>query len=111
MSAISSLWRRELLRFVRRPLAPAGTVALPLLMLVSGGPISAQSFASVGTFTLLLAIIPIADDSSAEFRQGIAASPARGMALILAKILTVGTVVLANSVLLAAFAAYEYVRH
>jgi hypothetical protein len=105
VSAIYSLWRRELLRFIRRPLAPAGTIALPVLMFLAHRPVSLQGFEIVAVFTLLLSLIPIADDPRHEFLQGVDVSPAPRIAPICAKLLAAGTVVLTNVVILAALAA------
>ena len=101
MSAIYSLWRRELLRFIRRPLAPAGTIALPLLMFLAHRPVSLQGFEIVAAFTLLLALIPIADDPRHEFLQGVNATPAPRLAPFCAKLLAAWTVVVTNVVILA----------
>lgn len=100
--AIVSLWHRELLRFLRRPLAPAGTIALPLLMFLAQRPVSAAGFEIVGSFTVLLALIPIADDPGHEFLQGLAVSPTARLSLICAKLLALGTIVTINGVLLSA---------
>ena len=105
MSAIVPLWQRELLRFIRRPLAPAGAIALPLLMVLTGKPVAARGFEIVAGFTILLALIPIADDPRNEFLQGVGASPATRAALICAKLLALGTVVTINGVLLAILVA------
>jgi len=105
VKAIEALWRRELLRFIRRPLAPAGTIALPLLMVLGHRPVGVQGFEIVGAFTLLLALIPIADDPRHEFLQGVEVSPAPRIAPICAKLFAAGTVLLTNIVILAALAA------
>jgi hypothetical protein len=103
---IVSLYHRELLRFIRRPLAPASVIALPLVMFLGRQPASARAFEIIGSLTLLLAVIPIADDPRSGFLQGIAASPAPRIALICAKLLALGTIVTINGVLLAALVTF-----
>ena len=105
MSAIVSLWRRELLRFIRRPLAPASTIALPLLMFLADRPVKAAGFEIVVSLTFLLALIPIADDPRDGFLQGVAAAPVSRVAPVCAKLLALGTVVTINGVLLAILVA------
>ena len=109
MPAIVSIWIRELLRFRRRPPYSLSALAFPAILFLGADAIHASSFALIAGFTVLLATIAAVDDPVNEFLQGVHASPAPRIAIVLGKVMAALSVTAINIAVL--FLLSLMVRH
>ena len=100
MLATYSLWLRELLRFVRRPNCSLSALALPVILYLGADTLRPASFTLVGSVTVILVLVAAIDDPAKEFLQGVHASPAPRVAVVLGKALAGVTLALINVVIL-----------
>jgi ABC-2 type transport system permease protein len=100
MLATYSLWLRELLRFLRRPNCSLGALALPAILYFGADSLRAPAFTLIGSVTIILALVAAIDDPASEFLQGVKASPAPRVALVLGKALAGVTLALINVLIL-----------
>jgi len=118
---IYSLWRRDILRFVRQPSRVVGALASPVLFwLVIGSGMGASfrppgvdaasaggflqyyfpgSLILVVLFTAIFSTISVIEDRQEGFLQGVLASPAPRLAIVLGKSLGCTTLAVLNGVL------------
>jgi len=100
MLAVYSLWLREFLRFLRRPNCSLGALALPLILYFGADSIQVSTFALVAGVTAILALAAAIDDPANEFVQGVRASPAPRITIVLAKALAGMTLAAINGIVL-----------
>ena len=123
MLSIYSLWRRDVIRFLRQPSRVVGALASPVLFWLvigsglgssfqstqanQGGPDAGGflqyyfpgSLALIVLFTAIFSTISIIEDRQEGFLQGVLASPAPRVAIVLGKALGSTTLALLNGVL------------
>ncbi len=109
MLATYSLWLREVLRFLRRPSCSLSALALPVILYLGADSIRSSSFTLVASVTMILALVAAIDDPAHEFLQGVHASPAPRVTIVLAKGLAGVTLAALNAVIL--FLLALTVRH
>jgi ABC-2 type transport system permease protein len=100
MLAVYSLWLRELLRFLRRPNCSLGALALPVILYFGADSIRVSTFALLAGVTAILALTATIDDPDHEFVQGVQASPAPRITIVVAKALAVVTLAAINGIVL-----------
>ncbi|MGH9383150.1 MAG: ABC transporter permease [Vicinamibacterales bacterium] len=112
LPAIYSLWRRDVVRFLRQPSRVIGALASPVLFwFVIGSGLGASfeggflqyffpgSLALIVLFTAIFSTISIIEDRQEGFLQGVLASPAPRAAIVLGKALGSTTLATINGVL------------
>lgn len=109
MVAAYSLWLRELLRFLRRPNCSLSALALPVILYFGAESLRASSYALVASVTAILALVAAIDDPANEFLQGVLASPAPRITIVLAKGMAGVTLAAINAAIL--FLLALTVRH
>lgn len=110
--AIYSLWRRDVIRFLRQPSRVIGALASPVLFwFVIGSGLGSSfeggflqyffpgSLALIVLFTAIFSTISIIEDRQEGFLQGVLASPAPRVAIVLGKALGSATLATVNGVL------------
>jgi ABC-2 type transport system permease protein len=100
MLATYSLWVRELIRFLRRPNSSLSALALPAILFLGSEALRPASYALVASFTLILATLAAVDDPADQFLQGVHASPAPRISIVLAKVWAGLTLALINALVL-----------
>jgi ABC-2 type transport system permease protein len=111
-SATYSLWRRDVIRFLRQPSRVIGALASPVLFwFVIGSGLGSSfeggflqyffpgSLALIVLFTAIFSTISVIEDRQEGFLQGVLASPAPRLAIVLGKALGSGTLGTINGVL------------
>lgn len=101
MLATYSLWTRELLRFLRRPNCSLSAIALPVILYFGSDQVRSSSYTLVTSVTMILALVAAVDDPAKEFLQGVHASPAPRITIVLAKAMALVTVAAINALILA----------
>ncbi|MGE3190502.1 MAG: ABC transporter permease, partial [Vicinamibacterales bacterium] len=116
---IYSLWRRDLVRFLRQRSRVLSSLATPILFWLVIGSGIGQSFrpqdgsmpggfleyyfpgtvALIVLFTAIFSTISVIEDRHDGFLQGVLASPAPRVAIVLGKVLGSATLALGNAVL------------
>ena len=112
MLAVYSLWRRDVVRFLRQPSRIAGALLTPVIFwFVIGSGLGSSfdggflpyyfpgSLALIVLFTAIFSTISIVEDRQEGFLQGVLASPAPRLAIVLGKALGSTTLAVLNSVL------------
>ena len=112
LPAIYSLWRRDVVRFLRQPSRVIGALASPVLFwFVIGSGLGSSfeggflqyffpgSLALIVLFTAIFSTISIIEDRQEGFLQGVLASPAPRVAIVLGKALGSTTLATINGVL------------
>lgn len=110
--AIYSLWRRDVVRFLRQPSRVIGALVSPVLFwFVIGSGLGSSfeggflqyffpgSLALIVLFTAIFSTISIIEDRQEGFLQGVLASPAPRVAIVLGKALGSATLATVNGVL------------
>ena len=117
----ASLWRREVVRFLRQPSRVVGALGTPVVFWLLIGSGLGRSFRPPGTvegedvhfleyafpgtlvlvllFTAIFAMISIIEDRKAGFLQAVIASPASRTSIVLGKVLGSTTLALVQAVL------------
>lgn len=113
MLAVYSLWRRDVVRFLRQPSRVVGALATPILFWFVIGSGLGSSFAQEGgflqyyfpgslalivLFTAIFSTISVIEDRQEGFLQGVLASPAPRVAIVLGKALGSTTLAVLNGV-------------
>jgi len=111
-SATYSLWRRDVVRFLRQPSRVIGALASPVLFwFVIGSGLGSSfeggflqyffpgSLALIVLFTAIFSTISVIEDRQEGFLQGVLASPAPRVAIVLGKALGSTTLAVVNGVL------------
>ena len=113
MLAVYSLWRRDVVRFLRQPSRVVGALATPILFWFVIGSGLGSSFAEEGgflqyyfpgslalivLFTAIFSTISVIEDRQEGFLQGVLASPAPRVAIVLGKALGSTTLAVLNGV-------------
>jgi ABC-2 type transport system permease protein len=113
MLAVYSLWRRDVVRFLRQPSRVVGALATPILFWFVIGSGLGSSFAEEGgflqyyfpgslalivLFTAIFSTISVIEDRQEGFLQGVLASPAPRVAIVLGKALGSTTLAVVNGV-------------
>ena len=101
MLATYSLWIRELLRFLRRLNCSLSALALPVILYFGAEQVRASSYILVTIVTMILALVAAIDDPANEFLQGVHASPAYRISIVLGKAMALVTVAAVNAIILA----------
>ena len=112
LPATYSLWRRDVVRFLRQPSRVIGALASPVLFwFVIGSGLGSSfeggflqyffpgSLALIVLFTAIFSTISIIEDRQEGFLQGVLASPAPRVAIVLGKALGSTTLATINGVL------------
>jgi ABC-2 type transport system permease protein len=112
VGSIYSLWRRDVVRFVRQPSRVIGALVSPVLFwFVIGSGIGSSfeggflqyffpgSLALIVLFTAIFSTISIIEDRQEGFLQGVLASPAPRVSIVLGKALGSATLSTLNGVL------------
>jgi ABC-2 type transport system permease protein len=112
LPAVYSLWRRDVVRFLRQPSRVIGALASPVLFwFVIGSGLGSSfeggflryffpgSLALIVLFTAIFSTISIIEDRQEGFLQGVLASPAPRVAIVLGKALGSATLATVNGVL------------
>lgn len=104
MLAIYSLWRRDVVRFLRQPSRVLGALLTPAIFwfVIGGGFLPYYlpgSLALIVLFTAIFSTISIVEDRQEGFLQGVMASPAPRLAIVLGKALGSTTLAVINGVL------------
>lgn len=118
MLATYSLWRRDVVRFLRQPSRILGALATPVVFWLVIGSGLGSSFAAQGgflqyyfpgslalivLFTAIFSTISVIEDRQEGFLQGVLASPAPRAAIVLGKALGSTTLAMINAVVFLAF--------
>lgn len=112
MLAVYSLWRRDVVRFLRQPSRIVGALLTPVIFwFVIGSGVGSSfnggflpyyfpgSLALIVLFTAIFSTISIIEDRQEGFMQGVLASPAPRLAIVLGKALGSTTLAVLNGVL------------
>ena len=112
LSATYSLWRRDVIRFLRQPSRVVGALASPVLFwFVIGSGLGSSfeggflqyffpgSLALIVLFTAIFSTISVIEDRQEGFLQGVLASPAPRLAIVLGKALGSATLATINGAL------------
>jgi ABC-2 type transport system permease protein len=112
LPAIYSLWRRDVVRFLRQPSRVIGALASPVLFwFVIGSGLGSSfeggflryffpgSLALIVLFTAIFSTISVIEDRQEGFLQGVLASPAPRIAIVFGKALGSATLATLNGVL------------
>ncbi len=124
-----SLWRRELVRFVRQPSRIASAIATPVLLWLLVGTGLSHSFHLPGTatssylrffypgmillvvlFAAIFATISVIEDRHEGFLQGVLVAPVGRSSLVLGKLLGGSTIAWLQGVVLLALAPFAGIR-
>jgi ABC-2 type transport system permease protein len=120
MLAVYSLWRRDVVRFLRQPSRVVGALLTPVIFwFVIGSGLGSSfeggflpyyfpgSLALIVLFTAIFSTISIIEDRQEGFLQGVLASPAPRAAIVLGKALGSTTLAVLNGVVFLFFVPFS----